>query len=110
MTSELTEDQKKFLAECEAEFSNRYTDQDKDFLQVKQAGIGQPPIVYPWFSKDRSGDGRNRGWGGGGGGRDNYHNNKRSYQDRHRNHEDHRRDRGYHGNENYSGHNSRDRH
>ena len=34
MTSELTEDQKKFLAECEAEFSNRYTDQDKDFLQV----------------------------------------------------------------------------
>ena len=34
MTSELTEDQKRFLAECEAEFSNRYTDQDKDFLQV----------------------------------------------------------------------------
>ena len=41
MTSELTEDQKKFLAECEAEFSNRYTDQDKDFLQVR--------IKYPIY-------------------------------------------------------------
>ena len=42
MTSELTEDQKKFLAECEAEFSNRYTDQDKDFLQVRK----KYPIYY----------------------------------------------------------------
>ena len=33
--TELTEDQKKFLTECETEFANRYTDEDKDFVQVK---------------------------------------------------------------------------
>ena len=40
MESELTDEQKKFLAECEAEFSNRYTTDDKDFIQVH--------IVKPW--------------------------------------------------------------
>ena len=34
MDAELTDEQKKFLAECEAEFSNRYTTDDKDFTQV----------------------------------------------------------------------------
>ena len=34
--SELTDEQKQFLAECEAEFANRYTDADKDFVQVSQ--------------------------------------------------------------------------
>ena len=34
MDAELTDEQKKFLAECEAEFSNRYTADDKDFTQV----------------------------------------------------------------------------
>ena len=34
MATNLTEDQKVFLAECEAEFSNRYTPDDKDFIQV----------------------------------------------------------------------------
>ena len=34
MDAELTDEQKKFLAECEAEFSNRYTTDDKDFIQV----------------------------------------------------------------------------
>ena len=34
METELTDEQKKFLAECEAEFSNRYSSDDKDFTQV----------------------------------------------------------------------------
>ena len=92
MDAELTDEQKKFLAECEAEFSNRYTTDDKDFIQVfsstiksktalvnrhvqvKEAGIGRPPILHPWYSKNRGGGrggggGWNRDRNGGGGGR-----------------------------------------
>ena len=32
--TELTDEQKKFLEECETEFANRYTEEDKDFMQV----------------------------------------------------------------------------
>ena len=35
MAADLTEDQKKFLEECETEFAQRFTDQDKDFVQVQ---------------------------------------------------------------------------
>ena len=41
MEGELTDDQKKFLAECEAEFSNRYTTDDKDFIQVFPCNFSQ---------------------------------------------------------------------
>ena len=34
MDEEFTDEQKKFLTQCEAEFSNRYTADDKDFAQV----------------------------------------------------------------------------
>ena len=34
MDEELTDEQKNFLTQCEAEFSNRYTADDKDFAQV----------------------------------------------------------------------------
>ena len=32
--TELTDEQKQFLEECEKEFANRYTEDDKDFMQV----------------------------------------------------------------------------
>ena len=56
----LTEEQEAFLAECEAEFSDRYTESDKDYMMVKEAGICPPPIVTPWFARHRDG-GRHRG-------------------------------------------------
>ena len=31
---ELNEEQKAFLEECEKEFANRYTDKDRDYMQV----------------------------------------------------------------------------
>ena len=34
----LTEDQQKFLAECEAEFANRYTEEDKGRTRVDDMG------------------------------------------------------------------------
>ena len=61
MAGQLTEEQKNFLAECEAEFSNRYTESDKDFMKVKDAGISQPPIVQSWYPKQRGVGGGNRG-------------------------------------------------
>ena len=34
MGTELTEEQKKFLEECEEEFADRFTEKDKDYMQV----------------------------------------------------------------------------
>ena len=33
--AELTEEQQKFLDECEKEFSLRYTDDDREFMRVR---------------------------------------------------------------------------
>eukprot|EP00092_Neocalanus_flemingeri_P018299 GFUD01019806.1.p1 GENE.GFUD01019806.1~~GFUD01019806.1.p1 ORF type:complete len:123 (+),score=49.42 GFUD01019806.1:78-446(+) len=63
MSEPLSEEQEQFLAECEAQFSGRYSQADKDFMQVKIAGVSQPPVVQPWYAKQRGG-------GGGGGDRD----------------------------------------
>lgn len=53
----LTEDQKQFLAACEAEFADRYTDTDQEFVQYKDR-VSIPPIVDPWYNKPR----RNFDW------------------------------------------------
>ena len=34
MGTELTEEQKKFLEECDEEFADRFTEKDKDYMQV----------------------------------------------------------------------------
>jgi len=49
--AELTEEQQKFLDECEKEFSLRYTDEDREFMKVKNAVPVDPPAVQPWFPK-----------------------------------------------------------
>ncbi|KAG7199232.1 hypothetical protein KM043_018101 [Ampulex compressa] len=49
----LTEEQKKFLEECENEFKDRYTEKDSDFMKVKNAEIKKPPIIDPWHPKQR---------------------------------------------------------
>eukprot|EP00088_Acartia_fossae_P036932 TRINITY_DN38128_c0_g1_i1.p1 TRINITY_DN38128_c0_g1~~TRINITY_DN38128_c0_g1_i1.p1 ORF type:complete len:129 (+),score=16.96 TRINITY_DN38128_c0_g1_i1:34-420(+) len=110
--TELTEEQQKFLEECENEFKNRYTDADPDYLKVKKEGIGQPPIVHPWFAKTRN-DRGNRGG--------HHRDGDRSRHDyRSRDSRDHHRDRNYGGghgdrsdyrdrSRDYTGNNYRDR-
>ena len=44
----LTPEQEAFLAECEREFADRYTDNDKEYTDFKARDEGGPPCVYPW--------------------------------------------------------------
>uniref|UniRef100_A0A146L2J8 Uncharacterized protein n=1 Tax=Lygus hesperus TaxID=30085 RepID=A0A146L2J8_LYGHE len=50
-TTQLTDDQIDFLAQCEADFANRYTDKDDDFSIVMAIGTSRPPIMEPWRPK-----------------------------------------------------------
>lgn len=53
MEVNMTDEQKKFLQECELEFANRYTDEDKEFMKIKTMELIKPPIVDPWYNKSR---------------------------------------------------------
>ena len=44
----LTPEQEAFLAECEREFADRYTERDKEYTDFKARDEGGPPCVYPW--------------------------------------------------------------
>lgn len=52
----LTNEQTKFLEECEEEFKNRYTEEDSDFMKIKTQEAKKPPIVDPWYNKPRRDD------------------------------------------------------
>ena len=45
MADPLTEEQEKFLAECETQFSARFTEGDRDFMQVSH--IDELGLVIP---------------------------------------------------------------
>lgn len=47
----LTEEQIKFLEDCEEEFKDRYSDEDEEYVKYKDFERVKPPIVDPWFSK-----------------------------------------------------------
>ena len=80
----LTDEQEQFLAECEAQFSARFTEADKDFMKVKEAGQSQPPVIQPWYARQR----------GGGGGRGNRGRQEfRGHRGRDRHRDDHRGER-----------------
>ncbi|XP_034950834.1 uncharacterized protein [Chelonus insularis] len=52
--AELNDDQKKFLADCDLEFSNRYTDDDVDYVNNKTKRDSckkEPPIIENWWSR-----------------------------------------------------------
>ena len=49
----LSPEQRAFLAECEKEFANRYTEADKEFMQFKNAPKLPPPCVCPWKVRPR---------------------------------------------------------
>lgn len=68
---DLTQDQVAFLAECEKEFCDRYTDKDTEYMELKNKPLSNPPIVYPWNGgQQRQPYGNHRG---GGRGRDRNH-------------------------------------
>ena len=62
---ELTEEQHKFLKECEEEFKDRYTEKDSEFMKMKNVNMKTPPIVDFWYSRERRSHGRfshNQNW------------------------------------------------
>ncbi|XP_024945021.1 RNMT-activating mini protein [Cephus cinctus] len=54
----LTEEQKNFIAECEAEFQDRFTKNDEAFMKIHTSESSKPPIMDPWYNKPR----RNFDW------------------------------------------------
>lgn len=53
MSENLTSDQKKFLEECEIEFSTRYTTDDEDYKVIYENDIPTPPIMTPWYGRPK---------------------------------------------------------
>lgn len=83
MDAKLTPEQQELLAECEAKFVDRYTENDPDYAKVLTPSL--PPIVHPWYNHAR----RNYDWGGGNrrdqGGRDRWKDRHNRRDDRHHN-------------------------
>lgn len=91
--TELSEEQKKFLAECEAEFAGRFTEADKEFMEHCNRPTNPPPILDDWMNfrggfqqrDHRRFDNQNNQHGRYRNQRDNYgHSNKRTWDDRRR--------------------------
>lgn len=49
----LNDEQKEFLEECENEFKDRYTESDAKFMKIKNMKRKDPPIVDPWYGRNR---------------------------------------------------------
>ena len=45
----LTDEQKKFLEDCENEFTDRYTEKEAEFMKIKNMELKKPPIIEPWY-------------------------------------------------------------
>lgn len=89
-TEVLTKEQRKFLEECALEFSDRFTDSDLEYKKIYDTGIPPPPIMHPWYSRNRMVQNRNRPGGS------QYNDNRERYENnyRHRDNRDYgRRDR-----------------
>ncbi|XP_014606819.1 PREDICTED: RNMT-activating mini protein [Polistes canadensis] len=53
MENNMTEEQKRFVEECEIEFKDRFTENDIEFMKIKSASPKKPPIIDPWYTKPR---------------------------------------------------------
>ena len=51
---ELSEEQARFLSECEEEFSDRYTDSDSEFVLLRNKPLSHPPLVEQWGNNQRN--------------------------------------------------------
>lgn len=103
--SELDAEQEAFLAECEKEFSGRYTDADKEFSQFKNAPKTDPPCVHPWRVRPRRDFQHGGNYRNDDRGRNNYQNersrdNRNHHRDDNRSRQDYNRDRSRHDDRN----------
>jgi len=47
----LTEEDVKYLNECENEFKDRFTENDDEFAALSNQPVSDPPIVTPWMTR-----------------------------------------------------------
>ncbi|CAH1111044.1 unnamed protein product [Psylliodes chrysocephalus] len=92
----LTKDQEAFLEECNLEFFERFTDSDLEFKRVFDSEIPPPPIVTPWYGKQRF---NNRDRDRPGGSYNNFRNYGREDREEQSSNYYGDRDRGYHNKE-----------
>ncbi|XP_019869771.1 RNA guanine-N7 methyltransferase activating subunit [Aethina tumida] len=50
---ELSQEQLDFLEECNNEFADRYTEEDPEYKMIYDLGIPTPPIICPWYARNR---------------------------------------------------------
>lgn len=79
-TEILTSEQIAFLEECALEFSDRFTDSDLDYKKMYDSEIPPPPIMHPWYGRNRMVPNRYRPGGSQHDNRDNRYDNR--YRDR----------------------------
>jgi RNMT-activating mini protein len=93
----LSDEDRKFVEECEEEFKDRFTENDTEFTEFCRRPVRPPPIVDPWMQNSQrrnfqhqseGGYGQRGGYGGGhrGGGYNRRYNNNRGggYQNNYR--------------------------
>ncbi|OWR51467.1 RNA guanine-N7 methyltransferase activating subunit-like [Danaus plexippus] len=51
----LSADEKEFLEKCEAEFKDRFTERDEEYMKVVNRDPPTPPILENWLSSNSSG-------------------------------------------------------
>lgn len=91
-TSQLPDDQQELLTQLEAEFADRYTENDPDYAAILQTSP-TPPVVHPWYNRPR----RQHDWTDRGRQRHNYddryrHNDRHNREDRQSRDDRYRRD------------------
>ena len=107
---ELTEEQKNFLADCEKQFADRYTENDEDFMELKKQPLSKPPIVDPWGNNFNRNQQRGEMDRGGGQRRPPYGRRHRDYRDSYSRHDSRQmRDRPYGNHDDHRSHQYRDR-
>lgn len=62
-SNELSEKDRDFLAKCEEQLKDRFSEKDEEFMKVFNREPSTPPIVENWrtFNSGRRFDNRNRG-------------------------------------------------
>lgn len=96
----LTEEDVKYLNECENEFKDRFTENDEEFMALYNKPAADPPIVTPWM--ERHGRSGNSGSSNYRGHRSGNYNNQRPYHHRSNRGGSNYHNRNYHNSDNDS--------
>jgi RNMT-activating mini protein len=63
----LSDEDRKFVEECEDEFKDRFTEHDPEFVEFCRQPAKPPPIVDPWMQNSQRRNFQHQSEGGGGG-------------------------------------------